>query len=134
MKTPSGTFLSKYSLGGSDGSNGNRDWLSTKVLENFLVTKQSYTHIRKILNENQKKRKHKFSIAFLVQKSLKHSLKILYFKMVIHSMGDGSQILPAQVHKIIPTLLGMSWVSRDQKFNVKYKCIGFLVDFSVILV
>ena len=37
-------------------------------------------------------------------------------------------------HKIIPTLPGMSWVSRDQKFNAEYRYIGFLVNFSVIYV
>jgi len=40
-------------------------------------------------------------------------------------MGDGSQILPARLHKIIPTLPGMSWISIDQKFNLEYKYIDF---------
>ena len=44
-------------------------------------------------------------------------------------MGDGSLILPALEMKIIPLPPGVSQVSKDQKLNVEYKYIGFVLNF-----
>ena len=44
-------------------------------------------------------------------------------------MGDGSLILPALVMKIIPPPRRVSRVSRDQKLNVGYEYIGFVLNF-----
>jgi len=46
----------------------------------------------------------------------------------VHTMGDTTCILPRKVTKIILARQWASWVSRDQTFNVEYKCIGFLLD------
>ena len=56
-----------------------------------------------------------------------HYNQILAISFV--TMGDGSLILPALVMKIIPPPPGVSRVSRDQKLNVEYKYIGFVLNF-----
>ena len=48
------------------------------------------------------------------------------------TMGDVTRILPGTVTKIILARPWMSWVSRDQKFNVEYQYIGFLFDLPLI--
>ena len=39
-----------------------------------------------------------------------------------------------EVRRFIPMPLGVSWVSRDHKLNVKHKYIGFMPILSVIFV
>ena len=66
---------------------------------------------------------------------LKFILLVMMMMMMImmrcmqNTMGDGSLILPTLVIKIIPPPPGMSWMSRDQKLNVEYKYIGFVLNF-----
>ena len=48
------------------------------------------------------------------------------------TMEDGRLICPAQVHKIIPPPPWVSWVPRDQKLDVEYRSIGFMLILSVI--
>ena len=47
----------------------------------------------------------------------------------MYTMGDGTLICPAQVHKAIPPPPAVSWVYRDQKLNVEHGYIGFITAF-----
>ena len=83
-----------------------------------------------------------FKSAFLLHRLLSSST---YFDVIRHTqyffgrldskrmdpfiMGDGSLILPALVIKIISPPQGVSRVSRDQKSNVEYIYIGFMLNF-----
>ena len=49
-------------------------------------------------------------------------------------MEDESLICPARVHKIIPPLIGVSWVPRDQKLDVEYRSTGFMLILLGIVV
>ena len=58
---------------------------------------------------------------------------ILQLRCILQvTMGDGGLICPVQVHKTILSPPGVSWVSRDQKLNVKHRHIGFMLILSVI--
>ena len=59
--------------------------------------------------------------------------KVAIMLRILDTMGDGSLILPGLVIKDIPPPLGVSWVSRDQKLNVEYKCIGLLLYYALIV-
>ena len=48
-------------------------------------------------------------------------------------MGDGSLIVPKEVHRNIATPSGVSWVSKDKKLNVEHMYLGFiLIPIAVI--
>ena len=41
----------------------------------------------------------------------------------ITTMGDGSLIVPATVHKIILTTSGVAWGSRDKKLHLEHRYV-----------
>ena len=47
-------------------------------------------------------------------------------------MGYRSLYLPADVIEIIPPPPGVSGMYRDQKLNVEYKYMGFVLNFLLI--